>query len=149
MVSPAQAAANVASVTRLEAQRLGFYTGTGSGFQINTLAPSQQIALTNAVAAYILAHPASFDTGAADLTNPVLSAAKAFNTAQTDPGGGLRDYLAAVGDNLAGAGTAVAGIGQGVLTAASWSRWLIPLALVAAVIIWLSNHAGRPPASRA
>jgi|GEM_PF-7067112 len=147
MVSAAQASANVRTATLNEARRLGFYTNDGSGFAINSLAPSQQIALTNAVAAYILAHRDLFDTGATDLTNPWLSATKGTNTQTEATGGGLGDYLGALSDNLATAGNAAAGIGQGVLNVAYMSRWLIPGAVLLFVGLWIINHTGRPPAA--
>lgn len=69
----------MASAARTLAIQLGFYTGTGSGFSFGNLTPQQQITHTNALAAYVTAHPALFDTGAPDLTNPVNSAPYAQN----------------------------------------------------------------------
>ncbi len=93
MVTPAQASANVKSATRLLAQRLGLYVNDGSGFSAaSVLNPNDQIALTNALADYIAANPALFDTGANDLTNPILSAPQAKNQALQDTGMTLGDF---------------------------------------------------------
>ncbi len=80
MVTASQARANVASATTLLARQLGLYSNDGSGFDYSALSPNDQITLTNALAAYIQAHPALFDTGATDLTNPALSAAYSTNS---------------------------------------------------------------------
>lgn len=92
MVTPAQAAANVKSATRLLAQRLGLYVNNGSGFAYANLNPNDQIALTNALADYIAANPALFDTGSAGLTNPVNSAPLAKNQPLQDTGMTFDDF---------------------------------------------------------
>ena len=51
-------------------------------------------------------------------------------------------FIGDVTDTVLNTGASVAGIGNGVLTAARWSAWLIPLAVVAFVILWLMR---RPP----
>lgn len=103
MVTPAQAKANVASATRYLAEQLGFYVNDGSGFKYENLTPQRQITLTNALAEYIRTHPASFDTGAADLTNPVNSAPLAVNQQISDTSISLDEFIdaaAASGDSV-------------------------------------------------
>jgi len=93
VVTAQQARQNVDTATRLIAGRLGFYSNSGAGFSHGDLQPAQQIALTNALADYILANPALFDTGAADLTNPVRSADLAKNEQLDSTGGALSTFL--------------------------------------------------------
>lgn len=83
-VSREQAARNVATATAIQERALGLMPEAG-GSRYSDLAPQEQIALTNAVAAYILTRPDLFDTGAADLTNPFRLAAYATNSALENP----------------------------------------------------------------
>lgn len=61
MPTAAQSAANVRTATAMLARSLGIYTNDGSGFEYVNLRPEQQVALTNAVASYIVGRPDLFD----------------------------------------------------------------------------------------
>lgn len=61
MPTAEQSAANVRTATAMLARSMGFYSNDGSGFQYVDLAPAQQVALTNALASYIVARPDLFD----------------------------------------------------------------------------------------
>lgn len=136
MVTPAQATANVKSATRLLAAGLGFYSGDGSGFDYGKLTADQHIALTNALATYISGHPALFDTGAADLTNPVNSAPLAHNTAQQDTSYSVDEFADAFLNNA----RAVNPFDPANI--ATVGKWVL-LAVVVLGIAWLFFH--RPP----
>ena len=54
----------------------------------------------------------------------------------------------ALGERVGEIGAKVGGVGEGIFSAFSLGRWLIPVAVVAVVFIWLWKFAGSPALSR-
>lgn len=98
---------------------------------------SQRVEYNKAFAAYVLAHPSSF--GASDLqTADIITQELPAALDDTSVSATLSAFGSAVLDNAVAAGDDVAGVGKGVLTAASLAAWVIPggLLILAAVFIF-------------
>ncbi len=59
----------------------------------------------------------------------------------------VRATANALGERIEEIGGQVAGVGEGIFSGLSLMRWLIPLAIVAGVAIWLWRFAGSPAPS--
>lgn len=96
----------------------------------------ERLAFNNALAKYIAANPELFS--AQDNANALISLNR-NNAALSDNSftSNFADFFSNLEDEAISAGESVAGIGQGVLNFASLSRWLIPLAGIAVVVILL------------
>jgi hypothetical protein len=94
-----------------------------------------------ALAAYIAANPDQFS--AVDLTTATVVNSTTYSPLQ-DPGFSFGDFAAEFGSNVAAPFKAV---GDGILTAANLTKYLIPLAFVGVVVVgfyMLNAKAGSP-----
>lgn len=90
----------------------------------------------NALAAYEQANPDQF-SGADLATIDRVAGTQYQELDDTSFLGGIGDFGNALVDEAAAAGNAVGGVGRGVLNTFSLSAYLIPLAVIAAIVIGL------------
>lgn len=143
----AQQAANLRSARRLAASRLGMLGDYGE-IETDAIPYAFRERYANELAKIIAALPDRFDA---------LTVANARRELADTPNAVLEDYTAAdaardfASGAAQGAGSVVnaaAGVGEGVKSALSLARWLIPVALVVGVALWLWRAAGSPALSR-
>jgi hypothetical protein len=145
MLSPArtdaEAQANLAELVRTTRARLGL--------PANGIVPvERQGEYFRALSAAILANPAAYPP------TSVENARRNQNAPDQSPitSYGVRDALADFGSGLADQaariGGAAASIGQGVIASANLMRWLLPIAIVAAVALFLWRRVGAPSPSK-
>lgn len=135
MVTAENARLNLRTAARNVAERLGVDPAN--------MDQAQRIAYNRALAAEILKYPQSF-------TPEIIEIAQRIG--YTDSAN-LEDASFSWGEfaaeAISPAAEAAQSIGQGALNVANLSRWLIPAAVIFFVFLWISNHAGRPPAASA
>jgi hypothetical protein len=134
-LTAAQYAANLASARRVAAAQVG-WTGPTADIPYE-----QKGAYLTALAHVILKSPQAFTeqtlaTARLQLTKSPYEALDTYDVG--DAVGDFTDEFATQAGDL---GESVASVGEGVKNTLSLTRYLIPLALVAAVVIWLRNFA--------
>lgn len=102
---------------------------------------AQRVEYNKAFSAYVLAHPDSF-TVQDQQTAGIIAAELPAALDDTSLSANVAAFGSAVWDNVLDAGNDVAGVGKGVLTAASLAAWVIPggLLILAAVAVWAYSN---------
>lgn len=132
MVTPAQNAANLRSAERLIAIEQGIDNQAGTWR--TSLTYDQRVAYENALALYIVTHPARFSAGTVETARWI---SQHGHTPLEDTDFDFAQFQTAAVDNIVAAGEKIGGIGDGVLATANAASWAIPLAAAIVVVIGL------------
>lgn len=126
MVSDQQNRQNLRSAERLVALEMGVNPDDNSG-----LTYEQRSEFSRLLAAKIAQYPERFNDATRKTAG--LVASRTFDP-MGDPSFDWTDFASDLADNAIAAGDSVADVGRGVTAGFSTLKWLIPLAVVAAVV---------------
>ncbi len=136
MLTADQIARNVRTLTANVTASQGLPVNSAGTLDFSALTYDEVIAFNRAFASFVVAHPASFDDQRVASARNVLGEnpqALEDDSISADIGA----FGVAFVDNVAAAGEQVAGIGQGVLSLAGASKYLIPIVGVTILVFWL------------
>ncbi len=109
----------------------------GLSDDVSSWSYDERIAYNKALATYIAQNASSFPAQSVGTANAVLNE---HASAIQDTGflSDLSAFGSAFGDEVVNAGESVAGIGQGILSFASLTKYLIPLAgiIIVGILLW-------------